>query len=94
LASALAPASYIAISHMTADFAPGPVAAATAAYNAAAAVPVTARTHAQITAMFGGLSPIAPGVVPITVWRPDIADALPQPADLYGGVARTVARRW
>ena len=94
LASALAPASCIAISHLTADFAPGPVAAAAAAYNAAAAVPVTARTHAQVTALFGGLSLIAPGVVPITVWRPDIADALPQPADLYGGVARTVARRW
>jgi DNA-binding XRE family transcriptional regulator len=93
LASALAPASYLAISHMTADFAPGPVAAAAAAYNAAAAVPVTARTHAQVTALFGGLSLIAPGVVPITAWRPDIADALPQPADLYGGVARTAARR-
>lgn len=94
LAAALAPGSYIAISHMTADFAPGPVAAAAEAYNALAPVPVTARTHAQVTALFAGHSLVAPGVVPITGWRPDIADPLAQPADLYGGAARTAARHW
>jgi SAM-dependent methyltransferase len=93
LADALAPGSCVAISHMTADFAPGPVAAAAEAYNALAPVPVTARTHAEVTALFGGLSLVAPGVVPITGWRPDIPDPLAQPADLYGGVARMPARR-
>ena len=88
LAGALTPGSHVAISHLTADFAPGPVAAAAVAYNALAPVPVTARTRAEVTALFGGLSLVVPGVVPVTAWRPGIPDALVQPADLYAGLAR------
>jgi S-adenosyl methyltransferase len=88
LASALAPGSYLAISHLTGDFGPEQVAAATAAYNNLAPVPVTARTHAQVTALFGRLPLLAPGVVPVTEWRPEVADPFGQPADLHGGVAR------
>ena len=44
LAQALAPGSYIAISHLTADFAPGPVSAGVTAYNTT--VPVAITTHA------------------------------------------------
>jgi hypothetical protein len=62
LASALAPGSFVAISHLTADLAPEQVAAATAAYNSLCPVPVTARSHAQITALFGGLPLQPPGV--------------------------------
>jgi hypothetical protein len=49
LAAPLAPGSYLAVSHLTADFAPEQVSAATRAYNALAPVPVTARTHPQVT---------------------------------------------
>jgi hypothetical protein len=87
LASAQVPGSYLAISHLTADFAPEQVAAATTAYNAQAPVPVIARTHAEVTALFGGLPLLAPGVVPVTGWRPGIGQ-LPQPGDLHAGVAR------
>jgi O-methyltransferase involved in polyketide biosynthesis len=87
LASALVPGSFVAISHLTADMAPEQVAAATDAYNAQATVPVIARTHTQVTALLGGLPLLAPGVVPITQWRPPIGQ-LPQPADLHAGVAR------
>jgi S-adenosyl methyltransferase len=92
LASALAPGSYLAISHLTADFAPDQVAAATAAYNAQVPVPVTARSHAQVTGLFGGLSLLAPGVVPVTEWRPEVGDPFGQPADLHAGVARIPRR--
>jgi S-adenosyl methyltransferase len=88
LASALAPGSYLAISHLTADLAPEQVTAAITAYNTQAPVHVTARTHAQVTAMFGGLPLLAPGVVPISEWRPAIGDPFPQPADLHAGLAR------
>jgi hypothetical protein len=88
LASALVPGSYVAISHLTGDFAPEQVAAATEAYNTCTQVPVTARSHAQVTGLFGGLPLVAPGVVPITQWRPPIGQ-LPQPADLHAGLART-----
>jgi hypothetical protein len=87
LASALAPGSYLAISHLTADFAPMQVTAAAEAYNALAPAPVTARTHTQVTGLFGGLPLLAPGVVPVTEWRPPIGRGS-QAADLYAGVAR------
>jgi S-adenosyl methyltransferase len=98
LASALAPGSYVVISHLTGDLAPEPVAAAITAYNTQAPVPVTARTHTQVTALFGGLPLLAPGVVPITQWRPPIGQ-LPQSADLHAGVVRiphppTAVRKW
>jgi O-methyltransferase involved in polyketide biosynthesis len=88
LASALAPGSYIALSHLTADLAPQQVTAAVTAYNTQAAMPVTARTHAQVSGLFGGLPLLAPGVVPVTEWRPEAGDPFGQPADLHGGVAR------
>jgi len=92
LASTLAPGSYLAISHLTGDFAPEQVTAATAAYNTQVPVPVTARTHAQVTGLFGGLPLLAPGVVPVTEWRPEVGDPFGQPADLHAGVARIGGR--
>jgi hypothetical protein len=92
LASALAPGSYLAISHLTGDLAPEQVAAATAAYNKQVPVPVTARSHAQVTGLFGGLPLLAPGVVPVSEWRPEVGDPFGQPADLHGGVARIPRR--
>jgi hypothetical protein len=92
LASALAPGSYVAISHLTGDFAPEQVAAATSAYNELAPVQVTARSHIQVTALFGGLSLLAPGVVPVSEWRPEMGDPFGQPADLHAGVARVPRR--
>ncbi|HEY5989104.1 MAG TPA: SAM-dependent methyltransferase [Streptosporangiaceae bacterium] len=88
LAGALAPGSYLAISHLTADFAPQEMTAAVDAYNCLAPVPVTPRTHAQVLALFGSSPLLDPGVVPVTGWRP--ASPLPrrQPADMYAGVAR------
>jgi hypothetical protein len=86
LAGAVAPGSLIAVSHLTADFAPQQVAAAAAAYNALAAVPVTPRTHTQVSGLLGGLPLLAPGVVPAGEWRPRTG-AVAQPCDLYAGVA-------
>ena len=77
------------ISHLTADFAPGQVGTAVEAYNAAVPGGVTARTHAEVTALFGGLSLVAPGVVPVTQWRSVPASGRAACADLYAGVART-----
>jgi S-adenosyl methyltransferase len=89
LAAALAPGSYLVISHLTSDLAPDQVTAGVGAYNAAVSTALTARTHIQVSALFGGLPLVAPGVVPLTEWRP--ATSLPHrhPADLYAGVART-----
>jgi SAM-dependent methyltransferase len=89
LAGALAPGSFVAISHLTADLAPEEVGAGVAAYNNLVPAGITARTHAQVTALFGGLALVPPGVVPVTEWRPDHAPARGVSADVYAGVATT-----
>jgi SAM-dependent methyltransferase len=90
LAAALAPGgSFVAISHLTADFAPEEVGAGVAAYNALVPAGITARSHAQVTALFGGLPLVPPGVVPVTEWRPGHAPVHGVSADLYAGVATT-----
>jgi hypothetical protein len=88
LASKLAPGSCLVISHLTADFAPGPVAAGVGAYNALVPTALVPRTHAQVSALFGGLPLVPPGVVPLTEWRPGPARLSPQHADMYAGAAR------
>jgi SAM-dependent methyltransferase len=69
LARHLAPGSFVVISHLTSDFAPGPVTAAVEAYHALVPGPLVPRSHAQVSALFGGLPLVPPGVVPITEWR-------------------------
>jgi hypothetical protein len=87
LAAALAPGSFVAISHLTADFAPQPVSSAVAAYNALVPAAITARSHAEVTGLTGRLSLVAPGVVPVSEWRPDHAPLRPLSADMYAGLA-------
>jgi hypothetical protein len=92
LAAGLAPGSCVAISHLTADLAPQQVTDAISAYNATVPVSVTARTHAQVTSLFGGLPLLPPGVVPVNQWRPHSGQATGQAADLHAGVARIPQR--
>ena len=92
LARALAPGSYLVISHLTADLAPGQVGAAVEAYNTAVPGGVIPRSHAEVTALFGGLPLVPPGVVPLTEWRSTAATGPVACADLYAGAARTPPR--
>jgi hypothetical protein len=92
LAAGLAPGSFVAISHLTCDFAPDQVLSGVAAYNAAVPAGITARSHARVTALFGGLPLVPPGVVPVAEWRPDVGAPLARPGDLYAGLAATGRR--
>jgi hypothetical protein len=87
LARHLDPSSYLAISHLTADFAPGPVTAGVKAYNTLVPTALVPRTHSQVSELIAGLPLVPPGVVPIGEWRP-AAGPFPHAADLYAGVAR------
>ena len=70
LREALAPGSYVVISHGTTDGqAPG-VAEAMGHYNQTTA-PFQPRSHREIMAFFDGLEIIDPGLVPVPQWRPD-----------------------
>ena len=93
LARQLAPGSFVVISHLTGDFAPGPVAVGVKAYNTLVPITLVPRTHSQVSALFGGLPMVPPGVVPLGEWRPVPAGRSPMPADMYAGIAHTAASR-
>jgi hypothetical protein len=94
LAGPLTAGSSVVISHLTADSAPEAVNGGVAAYNALVPTRIFARTHAQVTGLFGDLNLIAPGVVPVSEWRPDpVGAGAPKSADIYAGAARKPHRR-
>jgi SAM-dependent methyltransferase len=90
LRDALAPGSYLALSHPVVDPGDERAAAIGAIYrptNARTAVP---RSRKQLASLFGDYRPIDPGLTWVTHWRPDTD---PGPADPVGmpmvvGVAR------
>ena len=92
LADALAPGSFVALSHLTADFAPEQVRTGVAAYNNLVPAGIAARTHREVTALFGGLPLVPPGVVPVSEWRPDHGPVHGVSADLYAGLATVTGR--
>jgi hypothetical protein len=90
LTGPLAPCSCVVLSHLTSDFAPEAVGRGVAAYNALVPTPVIPRSHGAVTALFGDLSLVAPGVVPVGEWRPEKIAA--PVTDVYAGVARKPPR--
>lgn len=88
LKDAMAPGSYLVISHGTADFNPERAQAAVRFYEQATA-PFVLRTRQHVTRFFDGLELIEPGLVQLPQWRPD-GPHTTDPANiwLYAGVAR------
>jgi hypothetical protein len=91
LVGLLTAGSSVVISHLTADSAPEAVGGGVAAYNALVPTAIYPRTHSQVTELFGDLSLVPPGVVPVSEWRPD--GVATQVTDVYAGMARRRARR-
>jgi len=88
LAAALAPGSLIAISHLTADYAPQAIADSAAAYNARVPVQVHPRTRDQLTAICGALPVQHPGVVPVNYWLASLHESPGPAVDLHAAVLR------
>jgi S-adenosyl methyltransferase len=88
---AMAPGSYLALSHGTADFHDRATSEAGTAVYAKATAPLVLRSHAHVAALFDGWELIEPGVVQVPMWRP--GGNLPPSRELekigiYGGVGR------
>jgi len=89
LRDALAPGSFVVISHGTTDGQPAHVAEGMEHY-AQTTADFRPRSHAQVLQFFGGLELIEPGLVHVPQWRPD------NPRDAqhaeriaaYGGIGR------
>jgi hypothetical protein len=86
LADGVAPGSYIAISHASADQMQAGAQRTESLYNQSVAA-MAMRSHAQVTALFGGLPLVDPGVVQIPMWRPDSPDDVTTRSERYPGYA-------
>jgi len=91
LRAAMAPGSFLAVSHVTADFdTDNNVRDAGAVYEKAT-YQITLRSHAAVTRLFDGFDLVDPGLTTLSLWRPDPGTTIPPNADrqwCYAGVAR------
>lgn len=90
LRDALPEGSHLVLSHATGDFHEDTVGDVLSVYKKATAA-LTARTHAEVLALFDGFDLVDPGLVQVPLWRPE--GATPGPAELsrvgvYGGIGR------
>jgi SAM-dependent methyltransferase len=90
LTAPLASRSYLAISHLSGD---GTHDMATGKQIAQrAGLELTPRSRDQVTAMFGDLELVEPGLVWVPLWRPESPDDLyvdqPEASGVYAGVGR------
>ncbi|KAA2261697.1 hypothetical protein F0L68_15725 [Solihabitans fulvus] len=86
----LAPGSYLALSHFTADSMPKAMAEGAEIFKNTAE-PITPRTREQVLAMAEGLELVEPGLVFTPEWRPEEGEILgddPTRANLYAIVGR------
>jgi SAM-dependent methyltransferase len=90
LLRALAPGSYLVMSHATYDPMPPEIVTRLKAAIAGTGEKGGPRDRDQFARFFSGLELIEPGIVPIGDWRPVPGEPIPDPADVgvYGAVAR------
>jgi len=88
LLDAVTAGSYLVIMQPASDLEPS-LDAAERRWNQIAPTPVRLRERAEVTAWFGGLDLVQPGIVAVPEWRPEPDDRqFGMPMPLYGAVAR------
>ena len=87
LVAALAPGSYLVISHPASDIHPEGMARGAALMNRAMAGGVTFRPREEVLRFFDGLDLLEPGLVSMTQWRPG-TELNPAPLPMWAGVGR------
>jgi hypothetical protein len=88
LLAAVPPGSFLAVSHAGSDLFPHEIAAFERNFNEY--LPSdrhVARPQEDVALFFAGTTLLSPGVVRVSEWRPDTAEA-PLPTTLWGGVGR------
>jgi S-adenosyl methyltransferase len=88
LMAALAPGSYLALTHLAADVSGDEMARTFQRLNAQMAESVVLRTRDEVAALFGKLQLVEPGVVQLPQWRPDPDAPAPGPLPMWCGVGR------
>lgn len=90
LCEAMAPGSYLALSHITGDEQPPEAVTRLTQVFEQAAEPMVPRTYEQIRRFFDGFEFVDPGLVRISEWRPDQPSTVQDPGRgwLFAGVGR------
>ena len=89
LVDAVPSGSYLTIAHPASDVAADQMAASMRKYNEHVTVPLTARSHDEVSAFFTGLDLVEPGVVQLHRWRAGTGDpGTGRELANYGGVGR------
>jgi hypothetical protein len=83
LRAAMAPGSYLAISHACVDTDPGFAATRESAYRSRVSGQLSMRTSEEIGGLFDGFTMIDPGVVWLPLWRPGPGDDVPEDPHRY-----------
>jgi SAM-dependent methyltransferase len=83
LRAALAPGSYLVISHSCRDTRPEVTAAFQSVYNSRIAAQAAIRTHKEIIGFFDGFTLIEPGLVWAPEWHPDSPGDIPEEPAQY-----------
>jgi SAM-dependent methyltransferase len=86
LRDALAPGSYLVISHGTNEDQPGVADAVEKVYNRSVAMTLHLRSHREILRFFDGFDVVDPGLVYIPRWRPDPGTGVPEDPTRYGNL--------
>jgi S-adenosyl methyltransferase len=92
LRDAMAPGSYLVITHASYDYLPDDQRRDMETLSLAANIPLRVRTRDEILRYFDGLELVEPGLVYPPLWRPESADDVfmddPPRAGVYAGVGR------
>jgi hypothetical protein len=88
LVSAVAPGSYVVISHAASDIDTGAMISMANRLNELMAQQSVPRTHREVAAFFARLDLIEPGLVRVPDWRPASADDSAVRAQMWAGVGR------
>jgi SAM-dependent methyltransferase len=86
LRDALAPGSYLVISHGTNEDQPGVADAVEKVYNRSVAMALHLRSRSEILRFFDGFDVMDPGLVYIPQWRPDPGADVPADPTRYGNL--------
>lgn len=88
LKDAMAPGSYLVVSHVTGDDLPAEAAERARELYENSTAPGVVRTHQEITRFFDGLEIVPPGVVNVSSWRAGLPARKPGRTIFYAGVGR------
>jgi trans-aconitate methyltransferase len=87
LLAALAPGSYLVVSHPASDIQAAAMAGMATRLNQLMAQRVRPRSKAEVTAFFDGLELVEPGVIRCPEWHPDRREDAAGKSTMWGGVA-------